>query len=81
MSAEKSPAPGRWGIQRLFGRKGAAKSTSEGQSGPSTWSMGVLNDKETVEVPGAFLYKILLHYELTANYTLVQYRLCLATRC
>lgn len=45
--------------KRLFGARASDSSKHEKQvSGHSKWSFGVLNDKETVEVPGknAFLY-------------------------
>jgi len=30
-------------------------------SGPPKWSMGVLNDKQTIEVPGTFSLAAVLH--------------------
>jgi hypothetical protein len=44
----------RWAItSRLFGN-GASSNTGSvsDSSGPARWTMGILNDKETVEVPG-----------------------------
>ncbi|KAH7019975.1 major facilitator superfamily domain-containing protein [Ilyonectria destructans] len=55
MSTEKenSPAQSRW--RRFFGDNSTSNSSSDDVSGPSKWSMGVLNDKETIEVPGSVL--------------------------
>ncbi|KAJ6444123.1 MFS transporter [Purpureocillium lavendulum] len=50
----KESAPRRWKIPRLF-KQDPNKDTSKEKSGPSMWSMGVLNDKETIEVPGSVL--------------------------
>ncbi len=50
---EKSSSAGRWRIGRLFGGKATGAGDSENvSSGPPKWSFGVLNDEETVEVPG-----------------------------
>ncbi|KAF5023493.1 hypothetical protein F66182_4444 [Fusarium sp. NRRL 66182] len=49
MSSEKPNVP-RW---RRF--LGASSTPDEASNGPSKWSMGVLNDKETIEVPGSVL--------------------------
>lgn len=60
---EKSDPPGRLGRLRFakpFGRSAAQASSGNdgqpdmegGRSRPPKWSMGVLNDPETVEVPG-----------------------------
>ncbi|KAJ4321084.1 hypothetical protein N0V84_005553 [Fusarium piperis] len=46
--AEKSDIP-KW--RRLLGA-GAPSTLSDGPWKPSKWSMGVLNDKDTIEVPG-----------------------------
>lgn len=55
MSSEKPQGPGRvrWG--GMFGKNNKERDTENGRLGPSKWSMGVLNDPETVEVPGKFL--------------------------
>ncbi|KAF7548076.1 hypothetical protein G7Z17_g7285 [Cylindrodendrum hubeiense] len=55
MSTEKanSPTQSRW--RRFFGDGSATNSSSDDVSGPSKWSMGVLNDRETIEVPGSVL--------------------------
>ena len=55
-----APNPSRW--KRMFGRSSAAedpvvsRASSEGlgdvKRRPEKWSMGVLNDRETEEVPG-----------------------------
>ncbi|KAJ4248906.1 hypothetical protein NW757_008020 [Fusarium falciforme] len=51
--AEKPEVP-KW--RRLLGAGAAAASTpSDGRWKPSKWSMGVLNDKDTIEVPGSVL--------------------------
>jgi hypothetical protein len=47
--AEKPEVP-KW--RRLLGAGAAASTPSDGRWKPSKWSMGVLNDKETIEVPG-----------------------------
>ncbi|KAG7108078.1 putative MFS-type transporter like protein [Verticillium longisporum] len=54
MAAESSAKP-RWG--RWFGRESNAAQTPEPQEkqGPPRWSMGVLNDPHTVQVPGSVL--------------------------
>ncbi|KAL9947150.1 hypothetical protein ACHAO5_003091, partial [Verticillium nonalfalfae] len=51
MAAESSAKP-RWG--RWFGRESNAAQAPESQEkqGPPRWSMGVLNDLHTVQVPG-----------------------------
>lgn len=51
--AEKPEVP-KW--RRLLGAGAATASTpSDGRWKPSKWSMGVLNDKDTIEVPGSVL--------------------------
>ncbi|UNI24377.1 hypothetical protein JDV02_010128 [Purpureocillium takamizusanense] len=50
----KDSTPRRWKISRLFGQGPNKEATGE-KLGPSKWSLGVLNDKETVEVPGSVL--------------------------
>jgi hypothetical protein len=65
MSSEKptdKPAGSRsgFGLGGLFRRKNAQQQSDEdngdqGRPPPPTWSMGVLNDRKTVEVPGKFL--------------------------
>ncbi|KAL6410371.1 Protein HOL1 [Ilyonectria robusta] len=49
---ENLPPQSRW--RRFFGDNSTGNSSSDDVSGPSKWSMGVLNDKETIEVPGWF---------------------------
>lgn len=58
MSSEKPPGPGRvrWG--GMFGKNNKERDTENGRLGPSKWSMGVLNDPETVEVPGKALPQV-----------------------
>ncbi|KAF4988893.1 hypothetical protein FDECE_14893 [Fusarium decemcellulare] len=51
MASEKPKAPA-W--RRLLGA-GAANTNQDESWGPSKWSMGVLNDKKTIEVPGSVL--------------------------
>ncbi|KAF4448197.1 hypothetical protein F53441_8358 [Fusarium austroafricanum] len=51
MSPEKANVP-KW---RRFLGAGPPGTSSDEPSGPSRWSMGVLNDKETIEVPGSVL--------------------------
>ncbi|KAM0439681.1 hypothetical protein ACHAPT_000773 [Fusarium lateritium] len=50
--AQEKPDVSKW--RRLLGA-GAASTPSEGTWKPSKWSMGVLNDKDTIEVPGSVL--------------------------
>ncbi|KAH8677007.1 major facilitator superfamily domain-containing protein [Ilyonectria robusta] len=50
---ENLPPQSRW--RRFFGDNSTGNSSSDDVSGPSKWSMGVLNDKETIEVPGSVL--------------------------
>ncbi|KAF4448049.1 hypothetical protein FALBO_16863 [Fusarium albosuccineum] len=49
--------PVRWAISRYVFRNGASSrpSPQDEATGPSKWSMGILNDRETVEVPGSVL--------------------------
>ncbi|RMJ13586.1 hypothetical protein CDV36_006750 [Fusarium kuroshium] len=49
--SEKPEIP-KW--RRLLG-SGATSTSSDGRWKPSKWSMGVLNDKDTIEVPGSVL--------------------------
>ncbi|KAM0356032.1 hypothetical protein ACHAPU_000425 [Fusarium lateritium] len=51
MASEKPNVP-KW---RRFLGAGSTAPDSDGSSGPSKWSMGVLNDKKTIEVPGSVL--------------------------
>ncbi|KAL7818753.1 major facilitator superfamily domain-containing protein [Trichoderma aethiopicum] len=52
MAPEGQTKQGRW----RFGRRGEAKAEHEGEKpGPAKWSMGMLNDPETIEVPGSVL--------------------------
>ncbi|PNP51152.1 hypothetical protein THARTR1_08214 [Trichoderma harzianum] len=54
MAPEGASQQGRWRLGRLFG--GKTDSEDQGQNpGPERWSMGILNDPETVEVPGSVL--------------------------
>ncbi|KAG6035827.1 hypothetical protein E4U41_005901 [Claviceps citrina] len=60
-SEDPKDAASGWRIGRLFKAKaGRNEQQEEKPSGHSKWSFGVLNDKETVEVPGSVLL-------LTAN--------------
>lgn len=53
MRDEKPSGPiGRWGLRRLLGRRSSANNPDDQQPVTSRWSMGVLNDPNTVEVPG-----------------------------
>ncbi|KAK4145418.1 major facilitator superfamily domain-containing protein [Dichotomopilus funicola] len=57
-----SPPPGRtWGS--LFTRKAAGEKASRQKSGPSRWSMGIMEDSETIEVPGSVLLLAADHNE------------------
>ncbi|KAI6775446.1 hypothetical protein HG530_002204 [Fusarium avenaceum] len=51
MASEEPNVP-KW---RRFLGAGSTASNSDEPSGPSKWSMGVLNDKKTIEVPGSVL--------------------------
>ncbi|KAM0289243.1 hypothetical protein ACHAO9_006200 [Fusarium lateritium] len=51
MTSEKPNVP-KW---RRFLGAGSTAPRSDESSGPSKWSMGVLNDKKTIEVPGSVL--------------------------
>ena len=52
------PSRGRW--RSFFGRDSAANDTvaslPEKEGRPTKWSMGVLNDRQTHEVPGMLLH-------------------------
>ncbi|KAL6885958.1 major facilitator superfamily domain-containing protein [Trichoderma evansii] len=52
MASDDRPQRGRWRLGRFLGSN--SDSDSE-KTGPSTWNMGMLNDRETVEVPGSVL--------------------------
>ncbi|KAH6607392.1 major facilitator superfamily domain [Trichoderma cornu-damae] len=52
MAPDGSSQQGRRGLGRLFRGKGHVQ---DEKTGPSKWSMGMLNDRETVEVPGSVL--------------------------
>ncbi|KPM45091.1 hypothetical protein AK830_g1448 [Neonectria ditissima] len=55
MAAEKanSHSQPRW--RRFFSNASIDNGSADNVSGPSKWSMGVLNDKETIEIPGSVL--------------------------
>lgn len=68
MSEEKPSGVGRLGLGRFFGRSGgaqnadtgaganaAAGTTVGGKPKPPSWSMGIMNDPDTIEVPGSVL--------------------------
>ncbi|KAF1735753.1 MFS antiporter QDR3 [Beauveria bassiana] len=56
MRDEKPSGPiGRWGLRRLLGRRSSDNNPDDQQPVTSRWSMGVLNDPNTVEVPGSVL--------------------------
>ncbi|CEJ91218.1 hypothetical protein VHEMI06945 [[Torrubiella] hemipterigena] len=48
-------APSRWGFLSRRKKSASGEVSDKTHLGPSTWSMGVLNDKQTVEVPGSVL--------------------------
>ncbi|KAM5510001.1 MFS transporter [Fusarium oxysporum f. sp. phaseoli] len=53
-SRDVSITPNRW--TRLFGNRASNNADSTSDSiGPAKWTMGILNDRETVEVPGSVL--------------------------
>ncbi|KAM0544006.1 hypothetical protein ACHAPJ_012031 [Fusarium lateritium] len=56
-SRDEAVRPSRWAITtRLFGNKATnSDDTPNDATGPSKWAMGILNDRETVEVPGSVL--------------------------
>lgn len=52
-SRDVSITPSRW--TRLFGNRASNNADSTSDSiGHAKWTMGILNDRETVEVPGQF---------------------------
>ncbi|EHK22453.1 uncharacterized protein TRIVIDRAFT_54136 [Trichoderma virens Gv29-8] len=58
MAPEGASQQGRWRLGRLFGGNTDVQGEGEGEiekPGPAKWSMGMLNDLETVEVPGSVL--------------------------
>ncbi|UKZ74059.1 hypothetical protein TrVFT333_001713 [Trichoderma virens FT-333] len=58
MAPEGASQQGRWRLGRLFGGNTDIQGEGEGEiekPGPAKWSMGMLNDLETVEVPGSVL--------------------------
>ncbi|KAL7804445.1 major facilitator superfamily domain-containing protein [Trichoderma afarasin] len=58
MAPEGASQQGRWRLGRLFGGNADAQGEGDGEGqkpGPERWSMGILNDPETVEVPGSVL--------------------------
>ncbi|XWW95661.1 hypothetical protein V2A60_003627 [Cordyceps javanica] len=56
VSGEKPSDPGRrWVLSHLFARRSAPNDSETSQPPTSKWSMGVLNDPNTVEVPGSVL--------------------------
>ncbi|KAK5998769.1 putative MFS-type transporter [Cladobotryum mycophilum] len=46
---------GRWGLGHLFGNGEPSSGSDDEGNSPTKWSMGVLNDPKTVEVPGSIL--------------------------
>ena len=50
MSAQGNPSPGR--RPRWFQKKQTPDRESKDQAGLPKWSLGILNDHETMEVPG-----------------------------
>lgn len=52
MTEEKPPSGDRWPFRRFFGRGSSANDSDDDNPRTSKWSMGVLNDPKTVEVPG-----------------------------
>ena len=55
MTSEKREAPGGLDFGRFFGKHGGKRKESDDDSVGNKhekWSMGVLNDKYTIEVPG-----------------------------
>jgi hypothetical protein len=56
MAAEESKSPRRFG--GLF-RRGPRDAEEEDEGGPAKWSMGILNDKSTMEVPGMYQFSVL----------------------
>ncbi|KAK3371909.1 major facilitator superfamily domain-containing protein [Podospora didyma] len=55
------PSKGRtW--RSLFGRSSGWQEAKE-KTGPATWNMGILNDRETIEVPGSVLLLSSTHNE------------------
>lgn len=55
MVSEKPKGAGRSGLGKLLGRDNEATARSGGKPKPPKWSMGVLNDRTTIEVPGSVL--------------------------
>ncbi|PHH83440.1 hypothetical protein CDD83_2984 [Cordyceps sp. RAO-2017] len=63
-SEDLKDSPARWKMPRLFrGRRPDPDSPADHKPGHSKWSMGVLNDRETVEVPGSVLLLAADHNE------------------
>jgi hypothetical protein len=55
LEAQRAPSKG-W--KCIFGRKSSIIDDKDLDAGrPAKWSMGVLNDKQTIEVPGALRMK------------------------
>ncbi|KAM0259220.1 hypothetical protein ACHAQJ_003425 [Trichoderma viride] len=52
MASDDGSQKGRWRLGRLFG---SSSDLENEKAGPSRWNMGMLNDRETVEVPGSVL--------------------------
>jgi hypothetical protein len=51
--AQDTTAPPPWRPwSSLFARKSVGENHVREKSGPSKWAMGILEDKETIEVPG-----------------------------
>lgn len=55
MAEEKRTAGSRRTWRTLFARKSKGEQDVDDKSGPSRWTMGILEDKETIEVPGMLL--------------------------
>ncbi|KAK7408861.1 hypothetical protein QQX98_008984 [Neonectria punicea] len=55
MTNEKANSSAQPAWRRFFGNGSTKNGSADDVSGPSKWSMGVLNDKETIEVPGSVL--------------------------
>lgn len=64
MASDDRPQRGRLRLGRFF--SGSSDSEIE-KTGPSTWNMGMLNDRETVEVPGKYTWATILLLRLEAT--------------
>ncbi|KAL2183464.1 general substrate transporter [Thermothelomyces heterothallicus CBS 203.75] len=61
--AQQTSRPSRRPWSSLFGRKSAGERDSSERPGPPRWTMGILEDKETIEVPGSVLLLAADHNE------------------